>query len=390
MAFTINQPLDYDTTYNFTVQNAKTKKGTQVEKFSQNFSTKPKQIIYLAPSEQNPYPEFETSQLNLFNLTENQNQVLSPVNLFVLDYKISPKKQKIYFLAADLNTAKADIFLTDQQSLYELNLKNNKVKNLTHEKSYLNFNFTLAPDESKIALVRAKINQDKILSDRGIWILDLDSQKLTPFWFNNIVENQILFSPDSSALLGVDYNLGYVLVPLQQNPEQLVEFGLHQKSYGFSNFDNSLYFTTNKDQLGEKNFITYFSGKNEKQQLFQSDPSSFHEFIKPFNFSNKIALITKTNLEKYDFLIYDLKSNQTVFKLTDPDLNYEQFSISPNDKFAVIEVYSNQIDQNFGPTAREFIESVNSKLELAELYLLDLSNQKIENLELEGRKPSWL
>lgn len=108
------------------------------------------------------------------------------------------------------------------------------------------------------------------------------------------------------------------------------------------------------------------------------------------NNGNQIAYLKKNQNDSYSFYISkDLTSLLPEFSLADLSFNYEFYSISSNDKYLVVEQYPNVLDNNYGPAAREFIESFNNAFAPANFVLVNLSTQKQEQLEIEGRKPTW-
>jgi hypothetical protein len=383
LAYTFTQSLDYNTTYTITITGTDLD-GKILAPFTKELKTNQREIFYL--KSQN-----DSSVLVLKNIDSKQEQELTDSNLFVTSYKYSKANDAVYFFASDLTELKQDSFITDYQKLYSYNLSNNRLKLISDSDKFVNFSFDVAPDGSYLALVRAKKTRDKILSERGLFILDLNSKfsKFEEFWFQNIVENQVIFSPDSKGILGVDFNLGFVLVPLAPDLTKLVEFGLHKSSTGFSSNGRNLLFLTNKDQSGKNNLITIFKEQNSKTQ-FGKDKSSNFEMPHILNNGKQIAYLNKNQNDSYSFyLSKDLSNLLPQFSLADTSLNYEFYSISSNDKYLIIEEYPNVLDSNYGPAARDFIESFNNALEPANFVVVNLSTGSKEVVNIQGRKPTW-
>lgn len=386
MAYTLSEPLSYNQKYTVQILPFKNQKSSSYEfkGFSSNFSTEPRQVLYLDTSNQN-------SILTKYSFVTQKSTPLTPKEFFVLKYIPAKELNKIFFLATNKSDLlpDQDYFLTDLQQLYELNLESGKVKLLTTQKNFINFDFDYSEVQNRLILSGAKVSADNIIQDKGLWIANANRPNFVRFWFKTIDGDQVNFSPDGNSVVGYNQDLGFLIAPVKPNIDAIVELGSHQKFYNFTQDLSASAFTTYKQNLDDiNNFITLIFPGNKKQTLFVDELTSQFDFIKFFNNSPQIAYLNKPNSTTFRLELFDY-SKQIRRTLAIPNSNIEHFDISLNDQFILFELFPFQVNQNLGPSVRTFVDNFNNFIEPTGIYFVDLETKKYYKLPIQGRQPIW-
>jgi hypothetical protein len=133
MAYTLNAPAPYGTQFQVQLQNAQdrfavSQRGS-LQPFTGTFQTHDRAFAYIGVSGE------EAGRLVLFNLNQQQKQILTPKDMVVMDFKAYPQGDRLLF-AATPRTAEPTV-LTEQQ-LYT-------VTTGIHIESPVQFNAQAAP-----------------------------------------------------------------------------------------------------------------------------------------------------------------------------------------------------------------------------------------------------
>lgn len=209
MAYTLNKPAPYGTEFKVQIQGAKdqysdAKKGTEIEPFVGEFKSRDRVFVYIGNQGE------ESGRLILYNLTQNQLEMLTPPNLVVMDFRPYPDRDRILFSARDTLEAGDEII---EQKLYTVTtgLKEGEDPSIVDEildnETHQNLAFDLAPDGKTIVVQRVN-RQDP--GDFGLWLIP---EKGDPYPMENQPGGEFLITPDSQAI-AVLQGEGVALLPL--------------------------------------------------------------------------------------------------------------------------------------------------------------------------------
>ena len=234
MAYTLDTPAPYGKTFKLELQGARDRFSkaedarSQMQPFVGEFSTRDRAFIYLGVEGN------EAGRLILQDLTSQQQQVLTPENLVVMDFKPYPEGDRILFSAIERT---AETGLLDQQ-LYTVttgiqiqatastpggSLPNipqrppqpaKTVELLLDNKEFQNLKFDLSPDGQSIVVQRVN-RQDP--GQFGIWLLQSGAP---PKPVKTEPGGDFMITPDSKAL-AMSQGQGMAILPLAQTAEAL-------------------------------------------------------------------------------------------------------------------------------------------------------------------------
>ena len=212
MAYTLGTPAPYGTTFQIQLQNARDRfgrDGSSMQPFTGQFQTHDRVFAYIGVSGE------EAGRLVLFNLNQQQKQILTPQNMVVLDFKPYPLGDRLLFAATPRATQPAA--LTDQQlfvvttgvhvqSPNQLDAQPSSKQTATaiapigqvdlvlDNKDYQNLKFDLSPDGSKIVVQRVSRSNP---NDFGPWLIQAD---VPPQPLKGEPGGDFLITPDSQSL----------------------------------------------------------------------------------------------------------------------------------------------------------------------------------------------
>ncbi|MBE9049583.1 hypothetical protein IQ243_04025 [Nostocales cyanobacterium LEGE 11386] len=237
MVYTLLTPAPYGTNYEVQLQSAKDRfsqpdgKNRVIQPFKGNFQTRDRVILYIGADPDNQ------GQLVLYNLTEEQKQIITPKDLIVMDFKPFPDGGKILFsartsnnqdlLSAQLYTVTTGISVQPETPAEPAG----KVDLILDNKKYQNLKFDLSPDGETIVVQRGnKANP----GDFGLWFMPATSdrsEKPTPKRLQSQPGGDFMITPDSKAV-AVAQGQGAAILPLQSDASKpldfLPQFGLVQ------------------------------------------------------------------------------------------------------------------------------------------------------------------
>lgn len=223
MAYTLDQPLPYGTTYQVRLVEAEDQVGRRSipedQPFEAGFRSPDRAFVYLGVEGE------EESRLVLYNLTQQTKQILTPPNLVVVDFKPYGQGDRILFSASDrsaldqgqfdpqiyrVTTGLAQTFDPDPSPE-----EPGTVELLVDNQTYQNLKFDLSPDGKTIIIQRA--NKQNPGAEFGLWILR-EGQALEPL--ETQPGGEFLITPDSRAIV-MAQGQGLGILPLEQDPEPL-------------------------------------------------------------------------------------------------------------------------------------------------------------------------
>ncbi|HEY9629571.1 MAG TPA: Ig-like domain-containing protein [Coleofasciculaceae cyanobacterium] len=235
MAYTLNSPAPYGKTFKVELQGARDRFSkaedarSQMQPFAGEFRTRDRAFVYLGVE------GAEAGRLVLQNLTTQQQQVLTPENLVVMDFKPYPEGDRILFSAIDRTPASG---LLDQQ-LYTVTtgiqiqatastpgissapdvaprpVQPAKIVELILDnKEFQNLKFDLSPDGQSIVVQRVN-RQD--LGQFGLWLLKPGAP---PTPIKTEPGGDFIITPDSAGL-AMSQGQGMAILPLAETAEAL-------------------------------------------------------------------------------------------------------------------------------------------------------------------------
>ncbi|MBD3881780.1 hypothetical protein IFO70_08445 [Phormidium tenue FACHB-886] len=235
MAYTLESPAPYGKPFTLSLQGAHDRfssasdRRTQIQPYRGQFRTRDRAFVYLGAE------GAEAGRLVLQNLTAQQQAVLTPENLVVMDFKPYPEGDRILFSAIERTTEVGGLL---EQQLYSVTtgIQNEapadllgaasspaparpaaaagKVERVLDNKDYQNLKFDLSPDGKTIVVQRVSRQNP---SDFGIWILQPNQP---PKPVKTDPGGDFLITPDSDAL-AMAQGQGMAILPLAETAEPL-------------------------------------------------------------------------------------------------------------------------------------------------------------------------
>lgn len=241
MAYTLNAPAPYGTSFQVKLENAKdrfTQEGSNranIQPFVGQFQSHDRAFAYIGVEGE------EAGRLILFNLTRQEKKVLTPQNLVVMDFKPYPLGDRILLTATNrANQAQSLV----EQKLYtvttgiavqapaELGTQNaglpflqsspdvapqppGQLSLVLDNQDYQNLKFDLSANGEVIVVQRVSRRNP---NDFGPWILRQDAQP-QPL-DNKQPGGEFLITPDSSSL-AIAQGQGLALLPLKPQADPL-------------------------------------------------------------------------------------------------------------------------------------------------------------------------
>jgi hypothetical protein len=239
MAYTLEAPAPYGETFEVKLTGARDRFSqadrtqAQMQPFTGEFRTRDRAFVYLGVTGN------ETGRLVLQNLTSQEQKILTPENLVVMDFKPYPEGDRILFSAIERHND-AQRGLTDQQiysvstgihihspalapganqhpnssTLSQPPQPAGTVELILDNKEYQNLKFDLSADGRTIVVQRVN-KQDP--SDLGLWLLQAGSP---PKPVDTEPGGDFLIAPDSQSL-AMSQGQGMAILPFESGAEPL-------------------------------------------------------------------------------------------------------------------------------------------------------------------------
>ncbi len=239
MAYTLDSPAPYGQTFALKLEQARdrfsaddlgdSQSRTQMQPFTGRFRSRDRAFAYLGVQGE------EAGRLILANLTQEKQEILTPANLVVMDFKLYPHGDKILFSATErssqakgqldqqLYTVTTGLRFEDSPSLTEADRPTaspasprpaGEVTLILDSKAYQNLKFDLSPDGQTIAVQRVKRDD---LGDYGLWIIRAGAE---PQKVNAEAGGNFLIAPDSQSL-AMSQGQGMAILPLDVQAQTL-------------------------------------------------------------------------------------------------------------------------------------------------------------------------
>lgn len=236
MAYTLESPAPYGETFQVSLEQARDRFSdpqddrTQLRPFSGQFHTRDRAFVYLGVAGE------EAGRLILANLTQQQQQILTPANLVVMDFKPYPEGDRILFAATERSAQSQGVLdqqlytvstgiqvesaarsLFDRFKPWEQSRPTQPigtVELILDSKEYQNLKFDLSPDGQVIAVQRVKRNDP---GNYGLWMIRPNQ---SPQKINTDSGGNFLIAPDSQSL-AMAQGQGMAILPLAADAETL-------------------------------------------------------------------------------------------------------------------------------------------------------------------------
>jgi hypothetical protein len=233
MAYTLDTPAPYGENYELKLQKARDRFSnpddtrTQMGLFTAQFKTRDRALVYLGVEGE------EEGRLVLQNLTQQKQQILTPKNLTVIDFKPYPNGDRILFSASDraaknsvldqqLYTVTTGVSVQDsatdpgESAIAQVatNAAAGEVKLVLDNKDYQNLRFDLSPN-GKIVIVQ-RVNKTNP-GDSGIWRIK-DGKPAEPIKAEP--GGDFLIAPDSASL-AMSQGQGMAILQLEADGQRL-------------------------------------------------------------------------------------------------------------------------------------------------------------------------
>lgn len=395
MAYTLNRPAPYGTGYEISLFGAKERLGSEIRPFQKNIRTRDRAFVYLGVQGQ------EKGRLVLYNLTQQEKEVLTPPRLIVNQFVSYPDRQKILFSATSEENWQQG---TLDQQLYTVTTGINqsgtppgKVELILDNQNYQILEFELSPDGKKIVVRRAKKDD---VGDMSLWLIE---EEKSPQLLEATEGGEFIIPPDSKTL-AIAQGQGVALIPLEKEADpsnflpqygQVLTFSPDGKAAAMVNFN-----LENPDQQFTRSLYLVTNQGLEKN-LINTDGSILNCQFSP-TVKNLYCLLTQliegeTYREQPYLVSINLENFQVTPLLTLPEYRDVQMSLSP-DGLALLfdQVMTISNNANTTPTLRS---NSGESIIGSSLWLLvptptltqDPKQQpELEELPIPGLDPLWL
>jgi len=395
MAYTLEQPAPYGTEYQLTINGAKERLGSEIKPFQETFQTRDRAFVYLGLQGN------QKGRLILYNLTQQEQTILTPSNLVVNEFTSYPQRDRILFSATSRENWEQGKL---EQQLYTVttgidNTKATpgKIEQVLENDTYQILEFELSPDGKKIIVRRA---QKEDAGETSLWLLE---EGTDPKHLDNAQGGEFMIPPDSQSL-AIAQGQGVALIPLEEdsNPSnflpqygQVLTFSPDGRAAVMVNFNTqdpgkqytrSLYVVTN--QGVEKNLL------NTEGSILNCEFNPTATDL----YCLLTELIDSEQYREQPYLVsIDLESTEIIPLLTLPESQDITMSLSPDGLALLFDqaMTVNSAD-NSHPTLRsnsgEAIIDSRLWLLVPTPTLTDNPAQQpeLEELPISGLTPLWL
>lgn len=415
MAYTLESPAPYGKTFTLKLDNARERfsqtedSRTQMLPFTGQFQSRDRAFVYLGVEGQ------EAGRLILANLTQQQQQILTPDHLVVMDFKPYPDGDRILFSATE-RTAQTKGVL-DQQlytvttgiqvqspatSLFAPKAEPTQAKSIhaagevelvLDSKAYQNLKFDLSPDGQTIAVQRVKRDDP---GDYGLWILRSGAK---PEKVNGDPGGNFLIAPDSQSL-AMSQGQGMAILPLATEAQTLDFLPKYGVILSFARDGSAAAMVKfNVDPSNPTRSLFVVTNQGTEKEVLKTDGSILEAAFDPTK-QNLYCLYTKRlpgdiyEEEPYIAAI-NLANSQRIDLLQLPVQRDIQMSLAPDG----LGLLFDQVISNDKPNAQGAIRSKEGKpITSSKLWLLPLLQDDRgiptpadpQPLELAGLRPRWL
>jgi hypothetical protein len=408
MAYTLNTPAPYGTPFQVQLQNARDRfagSQTSMQPFTGTFQTHDRIFAYIGVSGE------EAGRLVLFNLNQQQKQLLTPKELVVMEFKLYPLGDRLLFAATSRTTQPAA--LTDQQLFVVTTgihvqspiqpdaqattqalpsaVALGKIDLVLDNKDYQNLRFDLSADGSKIVVQRVNRNNP---NDFGPWLVKPNEP---PQALKGEPGGDFLITPDSNSL-AIAQGQGLAILPLQPNAKPLdflPKFGMVLSFARDGSLATMVKFNTDNTRS-----LFLVSNQGTQKELLRTTGSILSTRFDPTK-QTLYCLLTELltggdiYLEQPYLAAIDLKTAKLRRLVMLPDHQDVQVSLSP-DGLALLFDQTIQAEQSSAAAGGQLRDNTGKAIADSHLWLLPLdpanpaAKLQPESLPLPGLRPLWL
>ncbi|MBW4517446.1 MAG: Ig-like domain-containing protein [Timaviella obliquedivisa GSE-PSE-MK23-08B] len=418
MAYTLNSPAPYGENFQMKLQGARDRFSrsndlrAQMQLYTGQFKTRDRAFVYLGVEGE------QAGRLVLQNLTQQKQQILTPENLVVIDFKPYPEGDRLLFSASDRTDTKAllnqQIYtvttgISLQQSATDPGEKNSVlsvspetqpgVVNLVLDnKNYQNLKFDLSPN-GKIVIVQ-RINQ-KNPADFGLWMIK-DGTPAQPL--KTEPGGDFLIAPDSTSL-AMSQGQGMAILPLEPDGQRLDFLPKFGAALSFaSDGSAAAMLRFNRDPSNPTRSLFLVTNQGVEKELLKTDGSVVSAEFDPTR-KNLYCLVTKRlsgkeYVEEPYLVAINLDTAKRVDLLRLPIQRDIQMTLAPDGLGILFDqvVEEQKGDQDKDKQAGLIRSSDGKAIASSRLWffpiLLDEANMTLpadpQPLELPGLRPKWL
>lgn len=356
MAYTLENPAPYGTEFELQLQGARDRfsepgeENPVIQPFQSNFQTRDRAFVYLGVEGE------EEGRLVLYNLTRQEQQILTPKNLVVMDFEPFPKGDRILFSATD-PTSSAEGMLNQQiytvttgirvespasapgeqttsgwGSLFRRQTapaaEPGQIDRVLDSQAYQNLKFDLAADGETIVVQR--VNRENP-AEVGLWMIKLGEP---PQPIAAEPGGDFLVAPDSNTL-AIAQGQGLAILPLEAQAEPLdflPKFGMILSFARDGSAAATVKFNAEPGNPTRSLFLVTNQGQEE--ELLETTGSVLHAQFDPTN-RYLYCLVTKLlpveeYVEQPYLVVVDTKTKEVTELLILPIQRDIQISLSPD------------------------------------------------------------
>ena len=215
MVLTLDEPMDYNTHYKLEISPF----------YETEFKTKNASILAIERTQGN-------NALIQFNLEKQEKEILTPNELWVVEYQKPKNANLVYFFASEKENYDPEDPSTLIPELYKIDLETKKITQLTQDSSFLNFHFRSSEDGNTVILDRLEIDpKNGAPKERHLWITKGASFKR--FWSNALSGDNLFFTPDGRFLIGIDLQ-NFMMVSIEDQGLEPQLLGSFNEGHGIS------------------------------------------------------------------------------------------------------------------------------------------------------------
>jgi hypothetical protein len=409
MAYTLDSPAPYGSVFELRLQAARDRfslpgdERTQMKPFVGQFRSRDRAFVYLGV-------QGETAgRLVLYNLTRQQQEILTPANLVVLDFKPYPQGDRILFSANDrasqdqnqlnqqLYTVTTGIQLQaavspDVPATAPATQPAGAIERVLDSQDYQNLKFDLAPDGQKIIVQRVS---RKNPAEFGLWIVQ-PGQPPQPL--ATAPGGDFLIAPDSKSL-AINQGQGVAILPLESSAEPLNFLAQFGQTLSFSRDGLAAAMTRfNADPGNPTRSLFLVTSQGAERELLKTNgmvlSAQFHP-TQPLLYCLYTRLIPGEDyLEQPYLAAIDLDTDRHTDLLVLPIQRDIQISLAPDG----LGILFDQIVAEAGAPSGAILNSEGKAVTDSSLWVLplatDAAGQSVrvapESLPLSGLRPRWL
>lgn len=403
LVYTLDVTIPYGKNYRLSLLDAREKfrgenhLGANIEPFVAEFQSRDRAFAYISSEGEN------IGKLILFNSTKQNQTILTPNNLNVVDFKFSPNGEYIVFSASEKNSGIEGLRYLQ---LYRVStgISNNETSKIPGEielildnKDYQNNQFDLAGENGEIIVVQ-RINRDKP-TDFDLWLIQPEKppQRL------NTQGGEFLITPDGKNM-AIAQGEGVAIIPLEKDAEILDFLPKYGRILSFSKNGTGavmVNFNTQNLALRYTKSLVYVNNQSIEKELINIKGSIIDC---DFNYSgsNLYCLLTELiekkeeYLEQPYFVFINIKNSKVIPLVALPNYQDIKLSLAPDSMGILFDQLKPSSEVSHGETKEqeELITDSGESIIGSRLWLLTLPSAQsptpqLEELQIAGFKPQW-